>query len=345
MKLASLVTCACLWALASSPALAGVAPAAERAVATPAQAAAEPAADAVQMLDKAIALVREHAYHVDRIDWPQLEPRLRAMVRTGAPAADAYPAINALLQALGDGHSFLSPAGTAASRGGSSGAGKGGIAAPPTLVLLLRGETGFVAMPGFTSTDPAAQQAFAAGIGNAIVEAATQARCGWVVDLRDDTGGNMWPMLAALRPLLGEGVLGNMQRRDGSLLPWTAPPVMTAEARRWPDLQTMPVAVLQGPRTSSAGEAVAVAFRGRASTRSFGLPSNGRVSANISLPLPDGSMLAIAGAYYRDRSGQLYLEALQPDQRIAVAPGAVDTTVRQAQAWLETQAGCAAGKH
>lgn len=82
----------------------------------------------------------------------------------------------------------------------------------------------------------------------------------------------------------------------------------------------------------------------RADTRSVGLPGAGRVSANISLPLPDGSMLAIAGAYYRDRSGQLYLEALQPDQRIAVAPGAVDTTVRQAQAWLETQGGCAAGK-
>lgn len=342
MKLASFYAYACLLAMACAPAQALASTASDPAfAATQAQAAATQAPDAVQMLDKAIALVREHAYHVDRIDWTQTEPRLRAMVRAGAPPADAYPAIRTLLEALGDGHSFLMPAATAPMRRGSTGA--GAVVSPPTLVLALRGDTGFVAMPGFTAADPASQQAFAAGIGNAIAEDAARTRCGWVVDLRDDTGGNMWPMLAALRPLLGEGVLGSMQRRDGSAQPWSASAMPLADARRWPDLQRVPVAVLQGPRTSSAGEAVVVAFRGRPATRSFGLPSDGRVSANMSVRLPDGSMLAIASAYYRDRNGQLYLQALQPDQRVAVDPGAVDTTVSQAQAWLATQGRCADG--
>ncbi|MDQ3856296.1 MAG: PDZ domain-containing protein, partial [Chloroflexota bacterium] len=31
---------------------------------------------------------------------------------------------------------------------------------------------------------------------------------GWIVDLRRNTGGNMWPMLAGVGPLVGEGVLG-----------------------------------------------------------------------------------------------------------------------------------------
>lgn len=356
MKAASLVVRACLWALACSPPLAAATPAAERTIAatptptptstsTSTQATAVPAADAVQMLDAAIALVREHAYHVDRIDWPQTEPRLRAMVRAGAPAADAYPAIRALIDALGDGHSVLMPAPKPPMHGGSSRADSSAPAAAlPTLVLVLSGEIGFVAMPGFTSADPAVQQAFVAGIGNAIAEAATQTRCGWVVDLRADTGGNMWPMLAAVRPLLGEGVLGTLQRRDGSLQSWVAPRA-PAWAPQWPDLQQLPVAVLQGPRTSSAGEAVAVAFRGRAATRSFGLPSDGRVSANLPTRLPDGSRLAIATGYYRDRNGQLYLQALQPDQRVAIAPGAVDTTVSQAQAWLATQGRCGVAAH
>ncbi|QNH11346.1 S41 family peptidase [Xanthomonas sp. SI] len=348
MKSAYPGACACLLAMACLPlnALAGVdASAASAPRVAPAQvqtASAAQTADAVQMLDKAIALVREHAYHVDRIDWVRTESRLRAMVRAGAPPADAYPAIRALLEALGDGHSFLMPAATAAMRS-DTGTRAVTVASPPTLVLVLRGETGFVAMPGFTAADPAAQQAFAAGIGNAIAAAAAQTRCGWVVDLRDDTGGNMWPMLAALRPLLGNGVLGTMRPRDGSNLPWSASGMPLADAQRWPDLTQVPVAVLQGPRTSSAGEAVAVAFRGRTATRSLGLPSDGRVSANMSLQLPDGSMLAIASAYYRDRNGQLYLQALQPDQRVAVDPGAIDSTVGQAQAWLATQGRCAGG--
>jgi Peptidase family S41 len=31
---------------------------------------------------------------------------------------------------------------------------------------------------------------------------------GWIVDLRRNTGGNMWPMLAGAGPILGEGELG-----------------------------------------------------------------------------------------------------------------------------------------
>ena len=31
---------------------------------------------------------------------------------------------------------------------------------------------------------------------------------GWIVDLRTDGGGNMWPMMAGLGPILGEGIMG-----------------------------------------------------------------------------------------------------------------------------------------
>src|SRR5690606_13717711 len=97
-------------------------------------------------------------------------------------------------------------------------------------------------------------------------------------------GGNMWPMLAGLAPLLGDGVVGAF-----------APPAETP-TRWWIDggnagsgerLQaashyaveiagpTPIVAVLTGPRTASSGEAVAVAFRGHPGARSFGEPTHG----------------------------------------------------------------------
>ena len=42
---------------------------------------------------------------------------------------------------------------------------------------------------------------------------------GWIVDLRGNSGGNMWPMLAGVGPVLGEGVAGVLQpgRGDGGL--------------------------------------------------------------------------------------------------------------------------------
>jgi len=38
---------------------------------------------------------------------------------------------------------------------------------------------------------------------------------GWIIDLRGNSGGNMYPMLAGLSSLLGEGVLGYDVYPDG----------------------------------------------------------------------------------------------------------------------------------
>lgn len=102
---------------------------------------------------------------------------------------------------------------------------------------------------------------------------------GWVVDLRRNTGGNMWPMIAGIGPLLGEDawlafvtpyVKETAFYREGQagLLPETVlASVEQPYILRYP---RPPVAVLTGPLTSSSGEFTALAFRGRPRTRSFG---------------------------------------------------------------------------
>jgi len=39
---------------------------------------------------------------------------------------------------------------------------------------------------------------------------------GWIVDIRLNNGGNMWPMLAGIGPILGEGKVGRMISSSGS---------------------------------------------------------------------------------------------------------------------------------
>src|SRR4051812_15802719 len=41
-----------------------------------------------------------------------------------------------------------------------------------------------------------------------IKELETHAPCGWIVDIRGNRGGSMWPMLAGVGPILGEGLVG-----------------------------------------------------------------------------------------------------------------------------------------
>lgn len=115
--------------------------------------------------------------------------------------------------------------------------------------------------------------------------------CGWVVDLRANTGGHMWTPLASAGPILSDGEVGAFVEADGTRTPWTIESGTPRQyADRWGPGEPLahpmpPVAVLTGPRTASAGEAVAIAFRGRPDTRTFGEPTFGVPTANALPPV------------------------------------------------------------
>jgi carboxyl-terminal processing protease len=178
--------------------------------------------------------------------------------------------------------------------------------------------------------------------------------CGWIVDLRGNTGGNMWPMLAGLGPLLGPGTAGYFAGPDGRRDEWgyrdgasllAGQPMVRVGAApvrlRTPD---PPVAVLTGPSTLSSGEAMAVAFRARVRTRSFGSPTGGRSTSNRTITLPDGAVMAITNAHLADRTGRTYGDPVAPDVPIATPtpgqPATADPVARAARTWLEAGPAC-----
>jgi C-terminal processing protease CtpA/Prc len=88
---------------------------------------------------------------------------------------------------------------------------------------------------------------------------------------------------------------------------------------------------------------VAISFKGRPRTRSFGQPTNGLSSANGTFPLPDGATILLTTAIEADRTGKRYGEKVDPDEIVAAptpAPGAApanpteDATIAAARAWL-----------
>lgn len=67
-----------------------------------------------------------------------------------------------------------------------------------------------------------------------------------------------------------------------------------------------PVAVLISKSTASAGEAVAIAFKGRPNVRFFGQRTTGLTTANDVFAISDGSGLFLAVMNYADRDGNRY---------------------------------------
>ena len=76
-------------------------------------------------------------------------------------------------------------------------------AGTPTLPATI----GYVKVDRFSGIGPEAA-AFANGIQQAIMSADRDDLIGWIVDVRGNLGGNMWPMVAGVGPVLGEGVIG-----------------------------------------------------------------------------------------------------------------------------------------
>lgn len=187
-----------------------------------------------------------------------------------------------------------------------------------------------------------------------VIRQADQAgTCGWIIDLRNNGGGNMWPMLDGVGPILGEGVVGSFVVPDGVKLAWSyqhgqaqlAGSTMTGVENPYrlkhPDL---PVALLTSPFTASSGEAIVVAFRGRPHTHSFGKPTAGIPTSNDEYKLSDGAFLILTVALDADRTGHTYDSAIAPDQSVPVdmsqigRPG--DLALQAATTWLHDQEGC-----
>jgi carboxyl-terminal processing protease len=66
---------------------------------------------------------------------------------------------------------------------------------------------GYVKVDGCPCEGPSAD-AYSEALQSAIRMADRPGLVGWIVDLRADGGGNMWPMITGLGPILGEGIMG-----------------------------------------------------------------------------------------------------------------------------------------
>lgn len=282
------------------------------------------------VLDKAIEIVRTNALRAKDVDWATVEPQIRAMAANAQVSQEVYPAIRALLKSLGDHHSHFEDPSSSALLGT-----QGGAHSLPTVEVQPHG-IGYIAMPGYEGQDPQAIRHFSTEVVDAIGRIAPQVRCGWIVDLREDGGGNMKPMLAGLSPLLGQGTarLFGFRDADDHVKPWSFGHDMAGQIPGGPDLSQARVAVLTGPHTASSGEIVAIAFRGRPNTRSFGEPTAGMSTSNQNFALPDGSMLVLTTAVDVDRNGNAYGAKIQPDQLITADGAGTDTVLNEAQAWL-----------
>jgi len=332
--------------------------------------------DAAAFLDNAIDIMRQHDLHGQGVDWTEL--RTEAFKRAGGAfnPIDTYPAIYWTLVQLGDPGSHLRlPPGLypdqiallqQAEKEALTNA-PGGPRAdnsiptaftsrrlPEGHVITVQGRNfGYVVLPRCSAKDNDGLLLYAADIRRILTDIAAQNPKGWIVDLRGNTGGNMWPMLTGIGPILGDGPAGSFVAADGNVT-WyyqdgktgTRNPggveTVSLTLDEEPALRTpspAPVAVLVDSSTASSAEAITIAFHGRPDTRFFGTHTAGKSTAVQPFKLDDGAELYLTTAIDADRSGKSYPDGFTPDQVVSVSGSSMpqennDVVIQAAQTWL-----------
>ena len=140
---------------------------------------------------------------------------------------------------------------------------------------------------------------------------------GVIVDLRDNTGGNMYPMITAVSPLLPEGdILKFKSRKRTTPIPLD---YVTNSYGLAPESigkvpASTPIAILTNSMTGSSGEATLLCFRGLENVKTFGAPSAGYASGNVTHELADGYKFAITRSCDVARTGEVFCDdPIDPD--------------------------------
>lgn len=272
-------------------------------------------------LEEALDIMQNNSLQRYSIDWEALRTTVFEMAQHAQTPAETYGVIRYALYQLGDHHSSFRTAPEFAQI-------QHAIVSdtPGTRGKSLLGKLGFVTIPGFQSGEKEEEAKYATLVQQLIRDLDAQNPCGWIVDLRENTGGNMWPMLAGIGPILGEGRAGAFVDADGYQVDWSynngqallgdAVVIQVNGPAYQLKASSPPVAVLTGVNTASAGEAIVVSFRGRPHTRSFGLYTTGLSTGNAGFPMSDDAVIYLTVGVDADRTGQVYGDRIYPDELV-----------------------------
>jgi len=318
----------------------------------------------------AVDSMRGRSVNTARVNWTDFRSRYLARAAAVPTLRDSYSIISAALREL-DPHSSISPPNQLP---GSTDA---PTDRPDQRVngRMITPRLGYVWIPGFIGRS---QSGRVDTTHTLLRELDANRPCGWIVDLRHNSGGFVFALMASVGPLWNtdngfagglqysgtyrelwyyrdrgnNGVFGLSNLRDSAEL------VVPNPFR--PTRRGLPVAVLIGSSqvtlpdgrvarsvTASAAEAITLAFRGGPPSRVFGLPSIGVASGRDFFFMPDTARVDITDSYMFARDGFTPGDRpIAPDQEVAggiartITGDPADPTVAAAITWLQARNEC-----
>jgi C-terminal processing protease CtpA/Prc len=269
-----------------------------------------------QYVRKAVRIMDRQGLFADGPLWESA--RAEALSATPVSLEEAQELVRTAAGVAGGKHSFLQLAGSVLADATSEW--------PAPEVTFPEGGIPVVSLPPFSGNQDEGVR-----YATAVLSAVPEDIPGVVIDLRGNTGGNMYPMITAVHRFLpdDDGTLCFRTRGKTQWIPLSYAVRMAGVQQR--SRMECPVAILTDSLTASSGEATLICFRGLDYVRVFGAPTAGYASANQPFPLPGGDRLVLTIGCDVARTGEVFCDDPIPPDVLT------DTPLEDALAWLNNQ--------
>lgn len=296
-----------------------------------------------------------------QVGWDTISPQFYKRLDTGSTSHDQFKAFMWLFKQMNDFHSQVYFNGRiynyylSMPEGREDELTRTYRSIQPRMNLLeakvLDNEYGYIAVPGTGSLNDSTINTLARQWRDSICKNINNPVKGWIIDLRANMGGNMYPMMAALSFLIGDSRFAGMTGDDHKPAYWWSIKKGNILFRNSPQtflpphcLKSQikaPVVVLTSFYTVSSGEVVVTAFKGRPATVQIGDTTGGLVTGNQWIPIGNDAVLNLSQGYYADRNGKEYRSGIPPDIPVKAEENfafpANDKKIQAAIAWLRKQ--------
>lgn len=302
------------------------------------------------IVSQALKITKEHAIHSETLDWSSIEQDVLQQADQVSSEKELYQVLQMLINRLGDNHSFLLTAeGKRWQRVEKKTPAETKRTEPRA--KLRNAKIAYIEVNPMSSAAKQDMKTYAQTLYQTIIAAYHEDMTGWILDFRENTGGQLWPMLAGLSPLINSDIAGNAIYPNGDNWQWWAKNGKAGvgenihhqvDRQSDPVMSEKPIAILISNRTASSGEASVVSFIGKKGVCLIGEQTRGLATVNQPYELANGITLMLTSAYFGDRNKRVYPNGIEPG--IIVDNNAAndidnDIQLNTAIEWLEKQSG------
>jgi len=279
-------------------------------------------------VDQSINLIRSNA--VDTSNVELIESKLYDKAKDLNFVSDLVPLYTEVFELLNDHHGGLKY------KGKTYGWNKPAVSANAYLKGKLKSEktvvsqlidkkTAYIRIPGNDDFSFKKVDSIANDIATHINKVNSAKIKGWIIDLRVNTGGNMYPILLGLKEFIGSDNIvfggfrnskgessGKWEIKDGKML--IDGIVLERKTQLGiPLKKDIPIVILTSCYTASAGEMTAISLIGRKNTYIVGEPTADYTTAVQGFRINKDAGINLSTDYVVDRNSKIYKSSIQPD--------------------------------